>query len=271
MPRLTHNGADLHYELDGAGESVLVISGFTSHSNGNLEVMLRNKLSETYQVLAVDNRGAGQTTLDNDATVTITDFADDIIAVMDALDIAKVQVLGHSMGGLIASKLALDYPTRIRSQVLVTPISHRPWARGSFLMDTQREMIDRGVSQDIINRLSASILLGDDIFDSERYLQAWVNMPADPFLQSSAGYTQQKNAIDAIGLAIFNRLPEITIPTLMMTSTDDYLVPYAHQKAMADRIPNAQEKIHSGGHVFYVLRGKFAPFIEDVLDFWARY
>lgn len=271
MPRLSHKSANLHYECDGEGEPALVISGFTSHSNGNLEIMLRDKLSRTHQVLAVDNRGAGQTTLGNNAMVTIADFADDIIAVMDALKIPKIQVVAHSMGGLITSKLALDYPERIRSQVLVTPISHRPWARGSFLMDTQREMIDRGVPQDIINRLSASILLGDDIFESERYMQAWNNMPIDPYRQSGAGYKQQKNAIEAIGLEVFNRLPEITVPTLMMTSTDDYLVPYSHQKTMAERIPNALEKVHSGGHVFFVLRGKFAPFIQDILDFWAQH
>ncbi|MGD9302138.1 MAG: alpha/beta fold hydrolase, partial [Desulfobacterales bacterium] len=74
-------------------------------------------LSQDFQVIAFDNRGAGRS--DKPAMeYSIRLFADDTAGLMDALDISKAHILGISMGGYIAQELALNYPAKIKSLVL---------------------------------------------------------------------------------------------------------------------------------------------------------
>jgi pimeloyl-ACP methyl ester carboxylesterase len=53
----------------------------------------------------------------------VRDFSDDLAALLDALDLDAVHVAGHSMGGGVALQLAIDHPPRVRSLVLVAPMS----------------------------------------------------------------------------------------------------------------------------------------------------
>jgi 3-oxoadipate enol-lactonase len=269
MPKFTHNGADLHYELDGHGPPAVYMNAGSGHSNGALETTIRQALSQHYTLLAVDNRGAGQTVVDNGAMVTIDDMADDIAVIMDHHQMTAAHLVGFSMGGWIALTLALRHPDKVRSMVVAVSSAHaNSSSRTGFMMATWRKLIDRGVSRDLINRYFAGLMLGDEAFQNEAFLQAWINAPADPFAQTQTGAEQQSNA--ASSYDIRDQLGQITAPTLIMSSPEDIIALPKLQDELAAKIPNAEIKRYPGGHLFMALPAQFPRFIEDTLEFWRK-
>jgi pimeloyl-ACP methyl ester carboxylesterase len=118
MPTVRANSLDIHYEdAGGEGGPVVLI-----HGHG---VDLRmwpsqfHALREAgYRPIRYDVRGHGRTTIP-DGGYTWPVYADDLRALLDALDIPAAHLVGFSMGGGIALQFALDNPDRVRSLTLV--------------------------------------------------------------------------------------------------------------------------------------------------------
>lgn len=125
----------IHYLESGTGDPLILL-----HSNGcsaNEYQDVIGPLSQTRRVIAWDMPGHG----DSDALSThmqITDYADAVVALMDALGIEKADVAGSSVGGTICVDLGVRYPDRFTWTVLVeTPIrSLQDWLDGWDGIDT---------------------------------------------------------------------------------------------------------------------------------------
>ena len=101
------NEINMNYELTGEGTCLVLIHGFSD----NLTMWYNQvpEFSRHYQVITYDFRGHGQTeTPDGEFSMEL--FADDLYALLKALNIEKACVLGYSMGGRIALEIALKYP-----------------------------------------------------------------------------------------------------------------------------------------------------------------
>ena len=101
------NEINLNYELTGEGNCLVLIHGFTD----NLTMWYKQvpEFSKHYQVLTYDFRGHGRTeTPDGEFSMEL--FADDLYALLKALNIENACVIGYSMGGRIALEFALKYP-----------------------------------------------------------------------------------------------------------------------------------------------------------------
>lgn len=104
------------------GVPVLFVHGNVSSSTFWEETMLR--LPEGYRAAAVDLRGYGDTEPKPiDATLGLGDHAADVLAAADALGLERFHLVGHSMGGGVAMKVTLAAPGRVRSLILVDPVS----------------------------------------------------------------------------------------------------------------------------------------------------
>src|SRR5215468_1539539 len=112
MPTVRVNDIDLYYQVAGAGETLVLIAGFAC-DHTIWELMLP-ALTPHYRVVTFDNRGAGQTSAPH-APYSVRQMADDTAGLLDGLGRGPVHVAGHSMGGMIAQELALNYPDRVRS------------------------------------------------------------------------------------------------------------------------------------------------------------
>lgn len=269
MPELQRDNVTLHYELDGKGEPVVYISGFGSHSNDVLSAGLRHSFGRRYRVLSVDNRGSGQTVTPEGTPVSLQAMADDIAAVMDHHGLSAARVVGISMGGCIAMLLALRHPAKVRSLVVAVSLaSSNLGSRSEFILRSSRAMRDQKIPSDARNRFSALYLLSDDVFKHDRFIDAWINAPEDPLQQTRLGFDQQMEAL--AGYDIREAIQQIGVPTLVMSSPDDLLVPPVYQDEIAARIPGAQMKRYPGGHVFMLLPMYNAQFVEDVFTFWAE-
>jgi pimeloyl-ACP methyl ester carboxylesterase len=269
MPKLTRENVTLHYEIEGTGQPVVYICGFSDHSNSAFSTGIRQSLAEKYHVLTLDNRGAGQTLVDENTPVSIADMADDVAAVMNATGISQAPILGISMGGYIALTLALRHPDKVKNLVVaVSAVRTETPSRAIFVLETTQAMIMRGLPQEFINRYTATYLLSEATFKHERFMQAWVNAPQDPLRQAQQGFVQQKHAVE--NYDIRDKVKAITIPILVVSSPDDLLVPPHFQDEIVAHLPHSDIKHYTGGHVFMGLPMYKAPFFEDVFAFWEQ-
>jgi pimeloyl-ACP methyl ester carboxylesterase len=106
----------IYYELYGNGETVIFL-----HGNGQNLNYFDSQIEffrSRYQVLAIDSRGHGKSSVEkNDLNISL--MADDVISVMNQIGIEKAHVIGFSDGGNISLELAIRFPGRFLSMIIV--------------------------------------------------------------------------------------------------------------------------------------------------------
>ncbi|WP_462413582.1 alpha/beta fold hydrolase [Neobacillus sp. Marseille-QA0830] len=106
---------DLYYEIYGNGQPVVLI-----HSGGaDLRdwTYLAPRLAQHYKVVAFDGRGAGKSpTPPKNGT-----YVEDVRALMDELGMDQATIIGHSIGGQIATEFSLQYPEKVSRLILIAP------------------------------------------------------------------------------------------------------------------------------------------------------
>jgi pimeloyl-ACP methyl ester carboxylesterase len=110
------NGIRLAYREFGAGEPLLMITGF-GNTMDQWNASFIGILASKYHVYTYDNRGMGYSGDDN-ATPTIRLYADDAAGMIPALGYDSMHVYGVSMGSVMAQQLTIDHPGRVRKLVL---------------------------------------------------------------------------------------------------------------------------------------------------------
>ncbi len=121
------NGVKIHYIVEGEGEPVVLIHGFTADIDKNWRTgffpgapgpMIIPALAKNYQVIALDNRGHGKSDKPHDPKQYGKEMAEDVVRLLDHLKIKKAHVIGYSMGGMITAKLLETHPDRLLSATL---------------------------------------------------------------------------------------------------------------------------------------------------------
>jgi pimeloyl-ACP methyl ester carboxylesterase len=115
--RVEANGVRYYYEIHGVGEPLLLLHG----GLGSIDMFepALPTLAETRQVIAVELHGHGRTPL-GDRKIDLPDMGDDMAVVLEELGLDQVDVIGYSLGGGVAFRLAVQHPTRVRRLVLVS-------------------------------------------------------------------------------------------------------------------------------------------------------
>jgi pimeloyl-ACP methyl ester carboxylesterase len=121
MPSFTHDGVDIAFLDEGAGEPIVLVHGFASNKEVNWVApgWVSTLTRAGRRVVALDNRGHGASTkLYDPAAYHSAIMADDVRALLDHLDLPRADVMGYSMGARNTVFLALANPGRVRSAVL---------------------------------------------------------------------------------------------------------------------------------------------------------
>lgn len=119
------NGLHLYYEIHGAGEPLILLHG----GLGAIEMFgdVLPSLAQTRQVVAVDLQAHGRTA-DIDRPLSFELMAGDIAALIKHLGFAAADVMGYSLGGGVALRIAIEHPEAVKKLVLVsTPFKREGW------------------------------------------------------------------------------------------------------------------------------------------------
>lgn len=111
-------GLDVYYELCGAGPPLVLLHGGLLGIDLNFGDLLP-ALAEGHRTVAIELQGHGRTA-DSDRALSLERLARDVIDVLDALGIGRADVLGVSLGGLVALELGMAWPERVDRLVLVS-------------------------------------------------------------------------------------------------------------------------------------------------------
>ena len=224
---------------------MLLIMGVAGHHRMWGERFLA-RLAETFDVVAYDHRGIGESHRAEDE-FTIPDLASDAAAVLDSLGWETAHVVGISMGGVIAQELALTHPERVRSLTLgcTWPGPGDVWGDGvaglaEAAADRDPETATRKTFE--IN-VSSSFAANPAHFDDFQEIALSVRVP-------SAVVMMQLPAAAAHDAR--DRLPGLDTPTLVIHGRGDAIIRHHGGEELASLIPDAKLEIWDGvGHLFF--------------------
>jgi pimeloyl-ACP methyl ester carboxylesterase len=130
MPHYEHDRASIYYEVVGRGNPVMLVAGIASDSASWSPLV--PLLEKRYKLLLIDNRGCGRTRA-ADGEIGIDDMVTDCVGLLEHLNIPIVDVVGHSMGGMIAQRMATRFPHRVRKLVTMSA--------GNVVEDKQKALL----------------------------------------------------------------------------------------------------------------------------------
>jgi pimeloyl-ACP methyl ester carboxylesterase len=119
------NGLELYYEIHGSGEPLILLHG----GLGSIEMLGENLsvLAQTRQVIGVDLQAHGRTA-DIDRPLKFEHLANDIAQLIEHLGLKQADVMGYSLGGLVALNTAIHHPERVRKLITVSvPFKRSGW------------------------------------------------------------------------------------------------------------------------------------------------
>jgi pimeloyl-ACP methyl ester carboxylesterase len=118
----------------GGGAPLVLLNGYAATA-ADWDPGFLDALSERFELVLIDHRGMGASTWGDDAEqLTIGAMAADVVALLDALGLARVPVVGWSMGGFVAQALAVAAPDRVHSLGL---LGTDPGGPGAVLADPE--------------------------------------------------------------------------------------------------------------------------------------
>jgi pimeloyl-ACP methyl ester carboxylesterase len=183
------------------------------------------------------------------------DLVADAARVLDGHGIARAHVVGTSMGGALAQLLALDFPDRVGSLVLMStspagPADDLPGVADPYAAFLAGARLDWSDPRSVVERRVGEVraLGGARPFD-EAHVRAFVERDATRAV--SAASAQNHELLDG-GAPWRDRLGEIAVPTLVIHGGADPLFPPGHAEALANEIPDARLVVLDGaGHVLH--------------------
>jgi 3-oxoadipate enol-lactonase len=229
---------DLH-AVDGGGAGEAVVLAHAIGCDHRMWEELAAFLAPEFRVVRIDARGHGRSPVPP-RPYTLGQMADDAVAVLDRLGIARAHWVGLSMGGMVGQAFALEHADRLGRLVLAnTTSSYGPEGRAMWEARA-KAVADGGVAA--IKDLAMTRYFSDEFRDSHPEVVATVGAR---FLETpAAGYI---GCCDAIrDLDYTGSLARIHARTLVIAGEKDVGTPPAMSEAIAARIPGARLAILAG-------------------------
>ena len=246
---IKNNGQELYYEVHGEGAPLVLIMGIGYDATlwGLHQIPV---FSKEFQVVAFDNRDVGRS---SQATgpYTIADMADDVVGLMDGLQIKHANMLGLSMGGMIAQEFALRHPDRLDKLILTGTgaatgrAKFDPVSIWNFVKQHDTEGLTFAAQQ-FLWLFSTDFLRNHQAVD-----QTLAMLGSNPNPVSPEAYSRQASAY--IKHDALDRLGNIKATTLVITGERDRLTPPWIGRELADAIPGAKFHLIDGPGSSHVL------------------
>jgi 3-oxoadipate enol-lactonase len=251
---LRPDGCRIHYHLEGepGAQPLLILEGV----GDRIAAWRRNlpTFAAELHVAVVDHRGNGDSD-EPPGACTMATFVEDAIAVLDTIGWDRAHVYGQSFGGMVAQELALTHPERVRTLVLGCTT-----AGEGQTVRVEDERVPKGEPWRAWYGRGYPDEHRDEVAEDLRVARAEPQHPEGARRQWEAMATWD----------VYDRLPSISVPTLVLHGTEDRLIAPANAEVLAERIPRAELiSIEGAGHVYNWERPERAD--GAVLDFVRRH
>jgi 3-oxoadipate enol-lactonase len=231
MPVQNFNGANLHYDVAGAGQETIVFShGLLM--NGDMFQGQVDALGSAYRCITYDHRGQGRSEV-TESGYDMDSLTEDAAALIRALDAAPCHFVGFSMGGFVGLRLAIRHPELLRSLVLLdtsaAPEAASNLPRYRLMVLVGRWLGFRPIAGRVMQIMFGQTFLADPArrAERERWKRHFIGLGRVGTARAARAVIEREGVSD--------RLETITTPTLILVGDED----------MATEPVNA-ERLHEG-------------------------
>ena len=262
VPGVTHRfvetrGIRLHVAEAGEGDPVVLVHGWPQHWYCWRRVIPR--LAADHRLICPDLRGFGWSDAPR-SSYAKRELADDLIALLDALELDRVRLVGHDWGGFVAFLVALQAPERV-SSLLALSIVH-PWARRPGLGMLPRLPLlayQPLVAAPLLGPLLQRHLpLYEAVFAAAGGSRIWSDEERDAFIgtlrepahaeaASRLYRTFLRHELPAIARGTYAR-ERLTVPTRLVVGRSDPVVTAASLRGYEDHADAMEVEFIDGGH-----------------------
>lgn len=246
----TKGSTSYWYEIEGEGEPVVLLHGFTG-SSGTWSDFVREWKDE-FQLLTIDLPGHGNSI--HGQPVTMEACCADLVSLIEDLGFEKVHVIGYSMGGRTALSFAVYHPEKLLSLTLES---------ASPGIKNEQERVDRSYrDEQLAKRIEQDGMEAFvDFWENIPLFQTQKNLPADT--RQNIRHERLSHSADGLAMSLrymgtgkqpswWNRLEELEVPILLLAGAYDEKF-IKMNKSMANLTPRADLTIiEKAGHAIHV-------------------
>jgi pimeloyl-ACP methyl ester carboxylesterase len=263
MPFANLTDVRCRYEITGSGDPLLMIAGLGSTCE--TFVAEAEYLSKHFSVIRLDNRLMGQS-VGLRPPQGLDDLSADCIELIDYLQLDRTHILGLSLGGIIAQRLAIDHPSRIDRLVLVSCANRF----GPYLRQMARllELSLRRFPFSMFRSTVEALACSPEYFDAhDGNVSAAIDCDSDA-KHHRAAIARQLRCLGCQEIAPPNEY-RILSPTLVISGESDMLIPTLYARRMANEIPGSEFiSIPKCGHD--PMREKPGLVLPRIVEFLSR-
>jgi 3-oxoadipate enol-lactonase len=239
MPILPVKNAQIYYEQLGNGPTIVFAHG----AGGNAAIWFNQMahFATDYQCVAFDHRCFARSPCPS-GKITVQDFRDDLLAIMDTLDIEQAHLVGQSMGGFTVLRTALDAPDRVSSLTLS--------CTSGGIKNPNPTPAMRNLTQATGNDSSGvKATMAQATFRKPALIALY---EAINNFNTEFSWDKLKNLLGREDVVTFEHLAQVQCPTLFIAGAEDPLFPAALLESFVPHFKDAQiEVIQDAGHSPY--------------------
>ena len=243
MPFVNTSDIDMHYETGGRGKSVLVFVHGNFASWRWWQPVLKD-LSGGYRAYAPDMRGCGDSDRPTDG-YTIAQHADDLDHFIRALELPRLHLVGHSLGGCVAMEYALSRPNHLKTLTLVAPApaegqtvlkstgaGNAFWGSSNAVERAYRWLGVLGIDRKVLGRVLKQ--MAPTLVDGMRF-ESLVDDAIRMSHNAAAGHLKSLQEWD-----VRSELADLDLPVLIVGGQNDELIPAEALQRTAANLPNGR-------------------------------
>ena len=256
MPLAKLGDININYKVEGESEPLVLIMGFSSPMIG--WYYQTPYFRRYYRVVTFDNRGVGKSSKPQDPYSTRM-MADDTVQLMDHLGIEKANIVGASMGGMIAQELAINYPERVTKLVLACTYACQDETSGSSPEMAELALLPpEKMATAMIN-----LAFNKPLY---KFTFGFLSRVGSIFPSASGNIGIEGQRVACANHNTLERLNLITARTQVIVGTGDRLIMPVSSEVISGKIPDSKlVKIEGGSHTFMVENKD--DFNREVLNF----